>query len=39
LNVLIALGILKKEGRKIYGLRGRIIVDEGKQDEFKRQFL
>jgi hypothetical protein len=35
LNVLIALGILKKEGRKIYGLRGKMLVDEEKHDEFK----
>jgi hypothetical protein len=36
---LIALGILKKEGRKIYGLRGRMLVDEEKHDEFKSLYM
>jgi hypothetical protein len=35
---LIALGILKKEGRRIHGLRNKTIAEEEKQDEFKRVF-
>jgi len=32
------LGILKKEGRKIHGLKNKTSAEEAKQDEFKRAF-